>query len=903
MNRTSLSNRKYLLFIFAVILSIQIFNPNKSQAINSPAGWSWTSSIPFVFNSTKVSATSSSWCEGHHFEIEVDGESNKKDVCIITDDGIRFGFYCVTNRVIPVIGFALDSKMYVLGGISDSLSDVIYSPSNDLLIVKRHLTNNVDKSFVIYKNFSGRLSRYYDFIKKSLGYTFDASNPDYIFQSDNGLAWSVGGIGISDNGEWLAIEFKGNGIGLLDLSNLRMKLVTDYSYKYGIGYNPTVEIAVSNDGKYLAAVGKNAGFKMYEIDSKCGSEIDKSSLENVSKIKIRCTETNFSTSLFIDRFKYATLPKFNDNGGEINFVAISYTGEKRAVSLRASGYDNRKLEYLALGDSFTSGEGETDDKYYLKGTNDEFEKCHISLNSYPYLLTDMMGIDVSNMATVACSGAEMKDVLGEDTDYLGQGRRLGKNFMNLSASNMALSKTDARLSFIPGRIHQETFVKEYTPESISVSIGGNDAGLMGKLASCLNHDTCSWADTEKGRAQTAQEIRNLFPKLVKTYQKIHEDSPNSRIYVIGYPKIIDQNNRCDLINGYMLDQTERRFMNESIIYLNSVISAAARSVGVRYIDIKDSFGDHLLCGNEKPSAMNAVRFGDDISISDKYSDFKPIGSESFHPNPLGHSYTADMIFGDVDDFLTNDYCLDSSVICPDKTVTAPEPSKYWKPAQNNNYPTLKKVQCLADAKVSDSDKKKYLSLNKGSLQPDSNVTIEISSKPRILGEYTVNSDGSLDIDIELPTDMEYGYHTIHIYGHSYSQEPVELYEVFHYEQPVYDFKKQPEVTSNKTNSSNTNQNIKVKPDTDNNLGTTASNNTYPNDSDIVQAKSDSKGQIKGLTDEQRNTKETNSISINQSRKASTDNSTLLMTLFFAAVILVVSLFFTSSVVARKKSRG
>ena len=37
-------------------------------------------------------------------------------------------------------------------------------------------------------------------------YVFDGTNPDYIFNNDNGTyAWLIGGRGASTNGKWLAL--------------------------------------------------------------------------------------------------------------------------------------------------------------------------------------------------------------------------------------------------------------------------------------------------------------------------------------------------------------------------------------------------------------------------------------------------------------------------------------------------------------------------------------------------------------------------------------------------------------------------------------------------------------------------------------------------------------------------
>lgn len=745
--------------------------------------WSWTESTPFVFSSAAIPNMNQPWCPTPLRLEKIDGESTEKSVCITSDSGIRFGKY-YANSLKYLISFPFDSKMYKITGLSSMTDDFTYLGASDILVSKQNIINGIVKSLVIYKNFSKKLQKYYDYASQSNTYFFDISNPDYVFRNQEGYAWPIGGVGASDNGEWLAVEFRQRGIGLLEIDTLKMKRISTLSYYYNAGFDPTSQLAVSNDGRHVAIMGANAGFHIFGVTADCGDEATDMNMEAVSPIENTCKEANVETWRFIDRLWAAFSPRFNDDGGELDFYASSYSNQTLEISLRAGGYSNKKMDYLALGDSFTSGEGETKDEYYLNGTNEEYEKCHVSINSYPFVVSDLMGIDVSNMANVACSGAVTSDVIGKDTEYFGQGTRLGKKFLNLNDSEATVAKTDARYSFLPGRIHQETFIREYAPKAVTVSIGGNDAGFMNILTACLSHETCSWANTEKGKEQAALAIKGLFPVLVNTYRKIHDDSPNSRIFVIGYPKIIDENNKCNLINGYMLDTTERRFINEGIHYLNSVIAAAAKYTGVKFIDIESSFGDQTLCGSQKPPAMNAIRFGDDITITNKFPRFKPIGAESFHPNPLGHTLTANMIYNIVDDFTTYNYCPGDSVVCPDGTAKAPEPSEYWIPDKPHDYPTIAQAEFVSDNNDTINLGEKHIELAEKSLQPGSAVKVEIASTPTLLGEYISSTDGSLSIDIRLPSDLEYGYHTVYLSGTSYSGEPIELYEVIQFAKKV-----------------------------------------------------------------------------------------------------------------------
>ncbi len=761
-----------------IIVVAIIFCP---KMVNAEAGiWSWSSNKPVVCSSNLINGNPSGPCLVSNQKVTIIGELTSKKVCLTRGEKVNFGTYS-DGGLQSVVSFGFDTKMYKVWGACDYYNGCLYIPGSDTLVTKQNFINGMVKSLVLYKNFTKRLKHTINGL--NIGYNFDTSNPDYIFRSANGYAWPIGGYGASDDGKWLGIEFRQRGIGLLNIENLTMKRISTMSFSYGTGYDPTSEIAVSNGGQSLAIMGLNSGLTVFDINSDCGDEATDVKMSSVIPISVPCKKAQITTGDFINRFFIASLPKFNSSGGELSFYALSYESETREVSLRASGYGGQRLDYLALGDSFTSGEGETDDSNYLVGTNNGYEKCHLSTRSYPYLLANLSGIDPNYMKSVACSGAVTKDVIGDDIFYSGQGGRLGKDKLNLNDTGMTLLKTEAGSSFIPGRIHQESFVKEYQPKVITIGIGGNDAGFMDKLKACLGTDTCSWANDSEDKEQTAVEIKNLYSVLTQTYQKIHDQSPNSQIYVVGYPKIISSDGKCDLIVGKLLDDVEKQFLNEGVEYLNQVIAAASSSVGIKYIDIQDSFGGHVLCGQDRPDAMNAVRTGDDGAISDNLDWLKLVGQESFHPNPFGHSLVAESINGSVSNILDYRYCDGGLTVCPVETVV-PEPSKYWIPDSYHDYPTQKIANFISDRLGSIDSLLKQVTLDSSSLAPNSAVSIEITSNPRSLGQFVTDDSGGLNLEVDLPVDIEEGYHTIHLYGTSYSGESVELYQVIKYIKPA-----------------------------------------------------------------------------------------------------------------------
>lgn len=786
MNNGIRSRPCLLLWVILAVLFCQVIM--SSYSVVSAESWSWSAAKPTTFSSGPIPDILLGDCPNAYKIKKTAGERNFKKICGVDGISVNFG---TDDRFQPFVGFSYDSNIHKLNGMCGPSDGCLYLPDSDTLVTKQYLVNGIVRSLVVYKNFTHRLTRFFNTANLTTEYNFDASSPDYIFQNSSGYAWPVGGIGASNNGKWLAIEIRQRGIVLLNIETLQMKRISTMALSYGIGLDPTSELAVSNDGQNIALIGTNSGFTIFDITPDCGDEATDDRMSSVTPIAQPCPISPVNTEDFIHSFFQASHPSFNDDGGEFSFYASSYTGEALEVSLHAAGYGGQRMDYLALGDSFSSGEGESDDGYYLDGTNDEFEKCHVSTRSYPYLIADLSGIDRNYMRSVACSGATMVDVIGQDSFYLGQNERLGHKGFKLDDSGAILAQTEAKNLFIPGRIHQVKFLNEYRPKVVTIGIGGNDAGFMSKLKSCIGPDTCNWAIDPQRKEQTAIEIKNLFGKLVNTYSELHTVSPNSKIYAIGYPKIISEVDECDPLIGFLLNSSERKFMNEGIIYLNQVIAAAAQKAGIKYLDIQESYGNQVLCSKVQPSAMNTIRTGDDTSIIGQQNWFKFIGQESFHPNHLGHYYASQSIIGSIGNILSFNNC-NNTTICP-VDVDVPEPSIYWIPDGYHSYPLQKSLNFVAEPQPTPDNLQDQLTLPDLSFEPNSIVNVEIHSTPQPLGQFTASESGALDINVNLPANLEEGYHVIHIFGTSYSGEAIDLYQTIEFKIPAITPDNPPEI--------------------------------------------------------------------------------------------------------------
>lgn len=773
-----LRSQMWVLVAIMVLILMSVVIVINSRTTHA-AGWSWTDASPSIAESVNVSDISGQAICAHEYSlVRVVAEGSDKYVCRNSGGPTKVGVYYAGDHFEYVIGFARDdTTMYPLHAIGCERYDSCeYVPATDTLITRQNFTSGAFW-LMIYKDFSKHLTKIINPRTFHTEFVFNPTSPDYTFTNSRGVPWQVGGIGSSPNGKWLAVEFKQRGIGILNTETYEMRRISPQNFEYGLGHDPHAELAITDDGQHVAVMGDNAGISEYEVVDGCGEEVTDLVMFSIDYVQHACKSAAINRFALIQGFLSALHPHFENDGAELGFYVHSYSGEQREVILRAAGYNGPRMDYLALGDSFTSGEGETDDTYYRAGTNVEFEKCHVSTRSYPYLVSAYMGIEPQYMRSIACSGATMGDVIGDDKDYQGQGSRLGLNSLNFNPGQKTLAQTAARENFIPGRVHQQHFVSRYRPKVITIGIAGNDAGFMKKLETCIGLDTCEWASTL--RHETAAEVASIFPRLVNTYTELHKASPGSKIYAIGYPKVIDQDGECNKLDDVLLSSAEREFMNKGIEYINSVVEAAAKKAGVAYVDIEDVLGGHVLCGTDQPSYMNDITAGDDQGITSTIKWPKIIGNESFHPRPEAHQLMANQIHTKVPNLQTYNYCSDEKNICP-TDIKVPHMPDYWlKYLDGRSERKLYFSQFTRDT-FDDKHTDVGIELPRDSFQPGSSVSVELHSEPQTLARLTADVVGSISATFTLPVNIPEGYHTIHILGTALTGEEIDYYQVISY---------------------------------------------------------------------------------------------------------------------------
>lgn len=460
-----------------------------------------------------------------------------------------------------------------------------------------------------------------------------------------------------------------------------------------------------------------------------------------------------------------------------------------------------KLDYLALGDSFSSGEGDTDKnpatdrKYYRQWTdvNEDKakgaprEKCHVSTRSYPYKLANWMGLGSgpsAAWASVACSGATVYDINWDNSGgYEGQDSPLGRLH---GYDNKGVLQKMALNEMIPGRVKQIEFVKKYQPKVITLTAGGNDVGFGKKLVSCVGPEStlgdCVYAKTEM-RNRIKSEILEQFDRLKSLYEELKTATNNkTKIYVLGYPQFINgaPDAPCFGRGLLSLSAREREMITNSITYLNNTIKQAAKAAGVKYVDIENAFGDHWLCGNSdrhvNPFLLNEM-------IVSRIPDFRLPWvefQESFHPNAKGHADIARAFRKELGGVNPADYkiCKNDATTCPDNSATKdniPTPP-YFNVA--NEQEDVKFTYYKLSNGTATKVQEKYIEIktSRRPYKPWKKVYVKIYSEPRDLGEIETDKNGEINGSVALPEDLPAGYHTLVVSGEAPDGKKQELYQ-------------------------------------------------------------------------------------------------------------------------------
>lgn len=218
-------------------------------------------------------------------------------------------------------------------------------------------------------------------------------------------------------------------------------------------------------------------------------------------------------------------------------VALVLTGASAAQAAQQA----ESLDYVALGDSYSSGVG--------AGNYDSASgACKRTPRAYPALWA--AAHSPSTFAFTACSGARTGDV---------------------TAGQLA----------------------PLTPSTdlVSLTVGGNDAGFADVMTTCVTQsESACLARIAEARAYVDSTLPG---KLDSVYAAIRAKATAAHVVVIGYPRFYKLNGTC--VAG--LTERERAAINGASDHLNAATAKRAADHGYTFADVAPAFAGHEICSS------------------------------------------------------------------------------------------------------------------------------------------------------------------------------------------------------------------------------------------------------------------------------------------------------------------
>jgi lysophospholipase L1-like esterase len=258
--------------------------------------------------------------------------------------------------------------------------------------------------------------------------------------------------------------------------------------------------------------------------------------------------------------------------------------------------------YVALGDSYTAGLGVPQPTGAIAG-------CGQSTGSYPHLVARRLRLELTDMS---CSSATIPDMTAaQPTGH-------GTNPAQLSA----LSSGTAL---------------------VTVSIGGNDIGIIGIVTKCAELDLlptlipgrgsstmtpCEDDYTSGGSDQIRQRIQAVSGHLADTLAQIKDRAPRARVYVVGYPDLLPAGGGgCG--DTMAITDADIAYLNQEELRLNAVLKEVAHAAGDGYVDTYTPSEGHDACSAPGSRWLEPL--------------LTPAPAAPLHPNAAGERGMADAV--------------------------------------------------------------------------------------------------------------------------------------------------------------------------------------------------------------------------------------------------------------------
>ncbi|GAA1776079.1 SGNH/GDSL hydrolase family protein [Actinomadura chokoriensis] len=212
-------------------------------------------------------------------------------------------------------------------------------------------------------------------------------------------------------------------------------------------------------------------------------------------------------------------------------------------------------EYVALGDSMASGP-------LIPNITGPIG-CGRSTHNYAHELADALDADLTD---VTCSGARTK--------------------------HMTESQSTSVAGVDTGTVPPQFDALTASTTLVTLTIGGNDVGLVGIAEDCVNLDPTATPCKGEFEDEVAQKTAALGASLSAVLDGIRARSPKARIVVTGYGLYIKPNG-CWPVQPVL--PTDANFLQGAVNAMNGVIRDQAAAHGATYIDLVTPSAGHDAC--------------------------------------------------------------------------------------------------------------------------------------------------------------------------------------------------------------------------------------------------------------------------------------------------------------------
>jgi hypothetical protein len=351
---------------------------------------------------------------------------------------------------------------------------------------------------------------------------------------------------------------------------------------------------------------------------------------------------------------WVSLGIFNlSSGASVSLSNVTYSGYGRDIAWNALAYvpsAGPAYDYVALGDSYSSGQGLTpytsDSNYSYDGMTSACNRSQTQ--AYPDLVTAPgSSTPIAQQAATpgsgyqfsfpACSGQWTTQVTETAAD-----EQSAPAYGQVSQESMANVPAWDSLSLGYGELPQaDQGALNANTSLVTITSGGDDARFAEILADCLTiqidglGQECEEGGTISGDPEPVDEyepevIQNLLPHLEQVYRIVADDAPNAEIIVIAYPNLFGGDTNAQTCIPAVADVGLASWFNQMGDNLRTVTEEAvawARSQGINInmINAEPAFNGHHACDSD--NWLNAIS----------------TGGGTFHPTPDGQQEFATLV--------------------------------------------------------------------------------------------------------------------------------------------------------------------------------------------------------------------------------------------------------------------